>query len=54
MNPILEDLVKKETEMFFYTDGSVKNNPGKSAFAWHGEHYNYRYHYNYINYIGNI
>ncbi len=32
----------------------MEKNPGRSAFAWHGENHEYEFPYDFINYIGNV
>ncbi len=52
--PIMEDPIKLESDMFFFTYGSVEKNPGNSGYAWHGENTEYSFSYEHANYIGNV
>ncbi len=37
LKAINKDPIKKDNEILFWSDGSSECNPGRSAFAWHGE-----------------
>ena len=53
LSSITSDPIKKNNEIFFWSDGSSECNPGRSAFAWHGEGSKGETKYPFINHINN-